>query len=139
MKLLIVAIVLVLSGCATGGAFSPTPQYDRARVAANNGKPEDVEFCKYEASKIPSTSTNYNYIMQAVENQEQQMRVFNACMQYRSTQNAPTYQAPTPVRQEPVAPLDNPKKLDREAWNARNCTWRGNGYACAKGYEWPGI
>ena len=42
-----------------------------------------MKFCKYEASKIPNTSTNYNYLVAAVENQEQQMRVFNACMEYR--------------------------------------------------------
>ena len=84
LKTLSIALTLTLAGCANT-VFSPTPQYDQAVVRARTGNPEDVEFCKYEASKMPSTSTNYNMIMQAVENQEQQMRVFNSCMQYRTT------------------------------------------------------
>lgn len=83
ITLTLATVGTLLTGCA-GSAFSPTPQYDQAVQRARQGKPEDVKYCQYEASKIPATSNNYNMVMQAVENQEQQMRVFNACMQYRA-------------------------------------------------------
>lgn len=77
-----IVVTLSLAGCA-GSAFSPTPQYDLAAQRARTASAEDVRFCEYEASKMPSTSQNHNMIVQAVDNQEQRMRVFNACLSYK--------------------------------------------------------
>lgn len=83
MKTILALIAATLiAGCA-GTAFSPTPQYDLAATRARTAKPDDVRFCEYEANKMPSTSQNSNMLAQAVENQEQRMRVFNACLTYK--------------------------------------------------------
>ena len=82
MKLLIVVVALMLSGC---GGYSMTPQLQEARARANAGSSEDVAFCKYEAAKAPvyGGSKFNDSSLQNLESNERQMQVFNACMVYR--------------------------------------------------------
>lgn len=82
MKTTIALLATLIAGCA-GSGFSPTPQYDLAAQRARGADQDDVRFCEYEASKVPSNSQNRNMIVQAVDNQEERMRVFNACLTYK--------------------------------------------------------
>ena len=82
MKTLMILITAALAGCANT-AFSPTPQYDRAKLIASQSSTEDVKFCGYEADKVSITSHERNILSNAVEVQEERMRLFNACMDYR--------------------------------------------------------
>ena len=77
MKTLMILITAALAGCAN------SPTYDRAVSLMQTGDPEDVKFCKYEATKAPAYSNDGNMLIDAVEVQRQRLTVFNACMDYR--------------------------------------------------------
>lgn len=82
--LLVIASVLTLTACA---ALDPMPNTTAAQRLAKTSSPEDVEFCKYEATKSAQGTYNHNPMVQGINNQEQWSNIFNSCIMYRRSTN----------------------------------------------------
>lgn len=62
-----------------------TPDMMMRARADREGNQEDVRFCRYEASKATVGGyTTRSAFGNALEEQDRQAQVFNACMQYRA-------------------------------------------------------
>lgn len=80
MKIISITIAAItLTAC--------TPEMMMRAQAEKSGSREDVSFCRYEASKatVGGYSTR-SALGNALEEQDRQAQVFNACMRYRSGQ-----------------------------------------------------
>jgi len=72
-----ISVITLLAAC--------TPEMMARAKAEREGNPEDVRFCRYEASKasVGAYSTR-TAVGQGLEDADRQAQVFNACMAYRS-------------------------------------------------------
>lgn len=86
-RYLAILLIPMLQACAPGQSMSqamdPTPEQTAARENYASASDEDRRFCDYEARKAAVSSNNRNYIVAAMQVNEQRASIFNACLRYR--------------------------------------------------------